>query len=405
MSFAEALHRPFYPTRRAGLKEGPAGAAAVIYMARNIPADAGKRIVDFLLTTPIKERRETPTNPFAPGAIEANIESPFIQKQYGHLSWLREAVFENSHVLTIAQDVSAKLAESLAMQKEMTPGEMVKAALQSGKEVVAPFAVSFSDNARNLEYAHAGLIALSAPTMPWLTGKEFVVLQLPVENYQSTSQFLWGTGGLGTVVFPPIFGVDKPGVDKPLVAIGKEPQYNGKDRTVHFTQYALLAFEYLYAKHYDLAEQQAIPNGLAKILDVMGAIGFDNDAKTEVLAQAAGIGYEVQGTLTNANNRPFPFGKNRDNISEGVFDPMVAADIKANILGMLTGIALFRRAESGEPINAVFEELNDPKWRKFETLPYLQSANPKYVGGKEMESPKNAQLINFLLNKYTDLRS
>lgn len=405
MSFAEALHKPFDPSRREVLKEAPAGTAAVIFLARDVPADVGKGLTKFLLTTPTKEQRNASANPFAPGAIEANIESPLIQEKFGHLSWLREAVFENTHVLTIAQNLSGKLIENLDNQQELSPGDFLTTSINAAKSVVDPFVLNFEPSAQTLERVHAGLIAQAAPTMPWLTGKELALLGFPVDKYPTSSMFYWGEKGLGTTVFSRVFGREKPEVDEPLTMAGKEPQYNGKDRMVHFSQYALLAFEYLYAKHYNLPEQQAIPLGLKTVLDVLEKVGVDNATQTAFLAQAVGIGYELQVSLANDNNRPSPFGKNRGNVSEGLFDPMVAADIKANILGMLTGIALFKRAVAGKEIEQVLTELDDPKWQQFETLPYLQSADPKYIAGKEVDPPKSVQFINFLLNKYAGVRS
>jgi hypothetical protein len=124
-----------------------------------------------------------------------------------------------------------------------------------------------------------------------------------------------------------------------------------------------LVFEYLYGKYFGLEFANSVPNGLRTIMQ------GDMFSRAQRLSHAAGLGYELLSTFSDEKSLRF---WDQSDIREGVFDPEVLMDIKANILGMNVGIWVFENLVSGkslEQINTELHGLNSLCWRSSTTEP------------------------------------
>lgn len=311
-----------------------------------------------------------------PGWIEQKVTAPFLQSDKGHFFWMREAIFNNPLVLEATQDFFAYLTRNWRLGKRVRLGDALFYCMDKAQSLLdANWQAVSPETNRVLEAVHLGLFAFAAGTTAnekWFTKEDLERFGIDVED-KSIAEYFWAKDGLAVVVFPKLFGA---GQDVQTETIQKIHQ-EGQDRTIHFANYLLLTFEYLYSKLYGLHEHETMPNGTKKLVDFFGKGSREQEARA--LALITGLAYELQATLDNPlENMPVLkeiFGKGGE-IVEGMFDNMVWADLKANRLGTEAAILLFYLINLVKSLNdkllqKLFDDLNDPRFSHFETDPKL----------------------------------
>lgn len=322
---------------------------------------------------PVSQKLEKPTiSEIFPGWIEKKIKSPFIRLDKGHFHWLKEAVFNNPLLLDSTRDFFSYLNENLQAGHRLGLGEMLSQAIALSRKRLNTIKSSNFDVRVNpdLEAVYAGAITFAASLNPWFSAGDLRKFGVPLrDSPYPVPEYFWGQDGLGARVLPGLFGVEN-GFPEGEVTEYSEPSQTGQDRTVHFAQHLLITFTYLYSRHHNLGEHQSIPS----ILRIPIAFRGENSPikEAQIFSYWAGRLYEFSA-LGRSESWPIPGIRNQGQIPDGPFDLMVEADYKGNRLGALAAVALWVRILNGQSIDPVLQELNDPRFSRFETEPRLDS--------------------------------
>lgn len=299
-----------------------------------------------------------------PGWIEANTEARFIDpKNGGHFPFLRGAITNNPRLSELTRGYYAYLSGNLAGEQRINLGDALNFAIISADKRlkdIDPAKIKPRTNPL-LESLHAGLFVFAAGFMPWFNTADLKKIGVDLRGYRNSESFF---SAFETNIYPRLFTRED---------LKEDPTKfeSGPDRTVHLAQHLLLAFEYLYSKHFNLGIEKSVPFGL-QIYTFLMSLGNSTVAEAKAFSQGAGLGWEYY-SLRNISNWPI-FGRKIDDIREGPFDKMVEADYKANRLGALTGVDLFNLGITGEPfekITSFTKGLNNPRFLRFETKPEL----------------------------------
>lgn len=198
---------------------------------------------------------------FYPGWIEADIQSPFIQKEKGHFYWLREAVLVNPALTTLTKDYFSYLEKNRKAGTRLSLGTAVAFSMDNAQKLLGDAAKSRIDPRTNvsLESIHLGAIAFAAGFMPWFDESDLARIGVKIDSDKSAVDYFESKDGLQTVTYPKLFatGEERLNTDNPE---------GGQDRAAHFAQHLLLTFEYLYSGKYHLAEHDTMPNFLRAYL-------------------------------------------------------------------------------------------------------------------------------------------
>lgn len=317
--------------------------------------------VNFLRTTErvplLKEEDKT----IFPGWIEANTSQKFIQQDKGHFYFLREAILNNPLLMELTQDYFQYFNSNLSQGKRLDLGEALSQAIESShkKLTVMEKQKISSKSDLVLESVHAGLFVFAVGFVgQWWEASDLNKFGVSLEGYKNAADYLNGTNGLLTNVYPNLF-----------VKEGFKRENDGPDRAVHFAQHLLITFEYLYSKGFKLGLDESLPNLLKFLVFASSDKSLDDQARS--FSKWVGIAWEYS-TLSDLNNWPVISKKN--DITEGPFDPMVEADYKANQLGAEAAVMLFnilKKEASIEQIISVVKGLNDKRFYGFETEPAI----------------------------------
>jgi hypothetical protein len=288
---------------------------------------------------------------YYPGWIEDSVEAKFFSNQ-GHIPFLHEQA-SHKDVLGHVRDLYA----STLYEEPRELGDLVAGTFSSVREGLQKGGSIPGDNL-DFESVHIGSIALAAVFSDRLSLPETEALSgLPLSDaYASKQDFMWGEAGIAANKFPQLFAFENDS--------GKQGfEADGRDRPMHMLNHFYLVFEYLYGKYFGLEFANSVPNGLRTIMQ------GDMFSRAQRLSHAAGLGYELLSTFSDEKSLRF---WDQSDIREGVFDPEVLMDIKANILGMNVGIWVFENLVSGkslEQINTELHGLNSLCWRSSTTEP------------------------------------
>lgn len=306
-----------------------------------------------------------------PGWIENNVGEKFIQAQDGHFRWFREAVFQNPVVLETTKKFISHLMDNWQSRKRVELGTSLAFALTLAEKEIRESRLSFNSNSNyQLEALHVATLVFAAGfTGGWFTKEELRKLGFTIDDKTGLGEYFWDKErGVGTVVFPKLFGIDR---EEPVAEDGKTKKvhFGGQDRTIHFAHHLLTSFVYMYSKYYGLSLHKSMPGIIRAITSAVKNDSTQSD--TIVLSEVLGRVYEFMRIFHPDN---LPFGKNGDEITDGAFDNMVEADYKGNRFGTEVAIEIFRRCIDGELIDPVLEELNDERFSRFEEEPRLFKA-------------------------------
>lgn len=306
------------------------------------------------LSIPDRQLPEEKEEGIFPGWIESEIRTNnFINYKNGHFDWLKDAVNSDPLLLHLTRDYFTFLVEKQKEGKRLELSEALMHPIRQANEIFTKAQGSVRIDPRTnttLEAIHAGLFVFAAGFNNWWSENELKNFGVPIEKYKGVNDFFWGRDGIGTAVYPMLFTANgRRDIDGNSAEFGYR-YISGQDRSVHFAQHALLAFEYLYSKNFDLNEHKSIPNFLRAYINLSSR---DSEDQAKTFSDAVGKLYEFSG-LKDLNSWPLP-GKDPAEINEGIFDPEVGNDILANKLGAKTGVELFKMALTGQKIDGSFE--------------------------------------------------
>jgi len=332
----------------------------------------GEPAVNALLYTPGKQPVPKESGDFTlyPGWMETNITSPLIQADQGHFAWLREAVFANPLVQGLTKVFFNYLEGQRDNNRRLTMGEALSHTIGQAAQSLDQIArdkISPQTN-MSLETVHLGVTVLAAGFITWFNPAQLKTLGISLTGFRSVSDYFWNRKkGLGTIVFPRLFGLDESQLGSmPNIGDEEEPRFTGEDRSLHFSQHLLLGIEYFYSRFFHLGEHDSIPF----VLKLLMSFGQTEADRARILSDKTGYFYELS-SLRNRKNWPIPFVRWSNVIGEGIFDSMVKADYKGNRLGVETAIELWHRTASGLSIAPVMDELTNPKFTNIRTSPAL----------------------------------
>ena len=302
-----------------------------------------------------------------PGWLERNIREPFIQSDRGHFRFLREGILNNAIVASTTSDFFQYLLENKERGNRLTLGEMLESAFSISTEKLRSIdkkdiSPSLRDNLP-IEAAHIAMYALAGGLgTSWWSERDLNKLGVSIKGYEDVNSFYWHTTGLGTIVFPEIYGVDNFKVDRHLTDHNRSPIYGGADRAVHVGQHMFIVFSYLYAKHFNLPDQETMPAALKLWMKKHGnGKGVD---EVRSLPRIIGRAYEASTTRKGITKW---FEDRNERITEGFLDEMVHLDLEANELGAKIGIDIWERVINEMTIKDLITELSDP--RRFSGMP------------------------------------
>lgn len=333
--------------------------------------------------TPEKPKSNSPeSSSFSlfPGSIEKKIDGPFMnaspgqkngRENGGHGPWMLEAVTKNPLLLSLTKDFVQYAYDELSRGRRLKLGTALAYSIGGARAALTKLDKSQISPRTNLdiEVIHHGIFPVAILATPWFNKQDLELFGFP-KNVLEENRFLkniyWDEQRIGRDGFPRLFGN---GITDPP---GKAPHNSGEDRMMHFVNHLLITFVYRYSSHYGLHEHTTIPLGLRALILKGRLLGNFRSHEDEALffSEKVGGAYELSNLKDTKN---WPIINPVEQISEGPFDPMAESDYKANRLGEITAIALFLRAFNYRSLDPVFEELNDPKFADFRTLPHLQS--------------------------------
>lgn len=299
--------------------------------------------------------------PISPGWLESRTKAPFIDSNVanrGHFEWMRETIFVNPLLTDLTKDYFKYLNENLEKRQRLSLGDMIsytyENALKKMRQKYKGLQID-PETTLPLEAMHAGLFAFAAVTTPWFSEKDMNVFGVDLGG-RSVVDYYWDDNGLARHVFPMVFVDNKNRIGEAVSKRNGVPERaNGQDRVGHFASHLLLTFNYLYSNHFNLSTHKRIPKAISWIVNWRGGDSIYNKARA--LSWLAGHAYELKA-LSDLDSWPLPFIKNRKDVTDGLFDPRVNADLDGNTLGAETGIALYKTLVYGKSFDHILKELN-----------------------------------------------
>lgn len=319
------------------------------------------QVVSHMLTAPPKEffSGESAEATVFPGWIESHVAIPFFISDKGHIPWLTEAVVNTPEVASLTKEFFAYLEQQRSERKRLGLGDLISHALhiiQRDLPTIDP-----------TEALHVASIMVAGTLNTLADSQSIQVMGADFKKTGATTSrdYFWNKdSGLAITVFPRLFGWDEAFPNQKNDSV--ESRFTGEDRAVHFAHHFFLVTEYLYANQHQLSEKNTI---IPAIKFLMG-FGKTPEEQALIFSGVTGFSYEISN-LKHTRNWPIPFLRNRDDIDEGLFDITFQADLKGNMFGAVAGCALWERVIQNQPLEPVLEELNNPKFSRFETSPTL----------------------------------
>lgn len=307
-----------------------------------------------------------------PGWIEGQGNAPFIQFERGHFYWMREKINNNPILLELTRDFFRYTIDHAKRGERLRLGDALQYCIDKAEEKIRAIDTSKIDPDTNIdmETIRTAYYPLAAVfTAQWWTKEDLEAFGVSSNEYKykNIDDLSWGERGIARIAYPKLFGVDK---EEPKESSTAKEKYGGQDRALHFAHHGLIVFELLYSQIYGLSIHESMPHAL-KILLIPVSIGSPYQSARS-FSEVTGWLYEVSG-LKDINNWPIRSINERteEAITEGIFDDMSGADLRANRLGAEAATALFRRAFWRRPIDDIIARLNDPRYADLETPPTL----------------------------------
>lgn len=245
---------PFKMSRRQFLWAGIA--LAYLAAATSIPV---------ILNTSQKDSWDNPWKKgfvIYPGWIEDNVTAPLIQAQKGHFYWVRQAVFTNQIVKELTEISFKYLIENRDRHNRLAPGGVLSHTIATAGQKLDQIDAHqiHPDTNKDLEAIHLGSVVLAATFNPWYQPAEMEALGASISGFTSVTDYIWNPKKGLTITLPRLFGLEEDKINKHLIKPDEEQRLTGEDRSIHFAQHFLLAFEYL-SSTFNLPDHKNIPLG------------------------------------------------------------------------------------------------------------------------------------------------
>lgn len=298
-----------------------------------------------------------------PGWIEQRVTEPFLQADRGHFRFVKQALEKNPILSDLTTQHFNYLLQNLKTGQRVKFGDDFQKAVDLAKGQIEVMKNQISPLANPaVEAVHMALYMVTASHFTWWNEDDLARLNIPIHPHTNPKDFFWDQrSGLARNVFPQLFKASD--IEEKA---NDEVRNGGQDHAIHAFTHAGLAGIYAYSEMYGLDTHTLVP----RAIQIVASTAQSPENRALRVSKISGLLYEINSTFSSRRNLP---AINNDP-PEGIFEPGVGLDLKANEIGARAGVTLLKRATNGQSLQPVFHELNDPKFENPNTEPVLTTS-------------------------------